>query len=267
MADPQAYVAIMSQIREAQPDDHFAQLPHYLDLKPGLQILEVCCGQGRVTQFIAQQVGDGHVTGIDISAAMIEAAQRRPGVTELPLTFQQADARQLPFPNHSFDRVYSMFSLEIVPEAERALAEMIRVLRPDGRFYNVDCDFRGMMIDSDMPALTKRIVAHFEEVGSNGTLVFSLPRRLKDLGIHQVHVEGYLDLSYDEEFAKGPAFEYALTRLIFLEPVIADAQIAGILSAAEAEQWLTEQDQRARDGRFYMSIPAYRVVATKPEGV
>ncbi len=267
MADPQAYVAFMSQIRETQPDDHFAQLPHFLDLKPGLQILEVCCGQGRVAQFVAQQVGDGHVVGIDISAAMIEAARRRPGVAELPLTFQQADARQLSYPDHSFDRVYSMFSLEIVPEAERAWAEMIRVLRPGGRFYNVDYDYRCMMIDSDMPALTKRIVSHFEEVGSNGTLVFSLPRRLKDLGIHKVHVEGYVDLNYDEEFAKDPVFGYALTRLIFLEPVIAEAQMAGIASATEAEQWLAEQDQRARDGRFYMSIPAYRVVATKPEGV
>lgn len=59
----------------------------------------------------------------------------------------------------------------------------------------------------------------------------------------------------------------ALTRLIFLEPLIADAQMVGILSAAEAEQWLAEQDQRAHDGRFYLSIPGYRVVATKPEGV
>src|SRR5215469_6545317 len=250
MADPQTYVASMSQIREAQPDDHFAQLPHFLDLKPGLQILEVCCGQGRVAQFVAQQVGDGHVVGIDISASMIEAARHRPGVAELPLTFQQADARQLPFPDHSFDRVYSMFSLQIVPEAERALAEMLRVLRPGGRLYHVDYDFRGMMIDSDIPALTKRIVAHFGEVGTNGPFVFSVPRRLKDLGIHQVHVEGYLDLIDDEAFAQDPTFDYALTRLVFLEPLLADAQIEGILSAAEAGHWLAEQDQRARVGRF-----------------
>jgi ubiquinone/menaquinone biosynthesis C-methylase UbiE len=267
MADPHAYVAIMSQFREAQPDDHFAKLSHFLDLKPGLQILEVCCGQGRVAQFVAQQVGDGHVVGIDASAAMLEAARHRPGVAELPLNFQQADARQLPFPDHSFDRVYSMYSLQIVPEAERALVEMIRVLRPGGRLYNVDYDFRCMMIESDMPALTKRIVAHFGEVGSNGEFIFSLPRRLKDLGIHQVQVEGLLELVNDEAFAKDPAFDYALYRLAYLEPLIADAQIAGIVSAAEAEQWLAEQDRRARDGRFYLSMPVYRMVAMKPEGV
>lgn len=267
MADPQAYVAIMAHVREAMSAEQFAPMTQLLDLKPGLQILEVCCGQGRVAQFVAQQIGDGQVFDIDISAAMLEAARRRPGVRELPLTFQQADARQLPFPDHSFDRVYSMYSLEIVPEPERALAEMVRVLRPGGRLYHVDYDNRGWMIDSDMPALTKRIVAHFGEVGTNGEFIFSLPRRLKDLGVHQVLVEGFLDLYYDESFVKDPVFDYAFTRRIFVENLIADAQLAGIVSAAEADQWLAEQDQRASAGRFYLSLPRYRVVATKPVGV
>ena len=89
------------------------------DLPPG-RTLDVACGTGFLTQHLR-----GEVVGIDQSDAMIEVARER-----LPdLTFVQGDALELPFPDTSFDRVFTSYFYCHLEENERAhfVAEAKRV--------------------------------------------------------------------------------------------------------------------------------------------
>jgi ubiquinone/menaquinone biosynthesis C-methylase UbiE len=101
----------------------------------GERVLDVACGTGLVAFDVAQAVGPGGaVLGIDLSAQMIAAAQRR--ALELNASnaaFLRMDAELLDLPNDSFDVALCALGLMYMPSPERALHEMRRVLRPGGR--------------------------------------------------------------------------------------------------------------------------------------
>lgn len=106
-------------------------------LQPHMQVLDVACGPGIVACAAAAQVR--HVTGIDLTPAMIEQArarQQRNGVANL--TWQIGDATRLPFPDQSFDVVLTRYSFHHMPEPIAALREMKRVARADGRIVVID---------------------------------------------------------------------------------------------------------------------------------
>jgi len=97
-------------------------------LKPGLRVLDLCCGQGNVSEAL---VGCGfRVTGIDFSPAMLEFARARAPSA----SFIEADAQRLPFGDAEFDTVVSNLGVCHVPDQPRALSEARRVLRKGGRF-------------------------------------------------------------------------------------------------------------------------------------
>lgn len=104
-------------------------------LAPGEQVLDVACGTGLVTFAAAQAVGPaGRVCGIDISGQMVDAAQRRAqslGMTNVEFT--RMDAESLSFPDASFDVALCALGLMYVPDPERAVQQMRRVVRPGGR--------------------------------------------------------------------------------------------------------------------------------------
>ena len=104
-------------------------------LAPGEQVLDVACGTGLVTLAAARVVGlAGGVTGVDLSGQMIESAGARAHAQGLPgIEFARMDAEALSFDAGRFDVVLCSLGLMYVPDSERALREMHRVLRPGGR--------------------------------------------------------------------------------------------------------------------------------------
>ncbi|MBC7665575.1 MAG: methyltransferase domain-containing protein [Caulobacter sp.] len=103
--------------------------------RPGERVLDVACGTGVLARELARLVGTtGEVVGIDLSQAMIDAANgRERDPASAPTHHARMDAQSLAFPDASFDVVLCCFGLMYLPDAERALAEMRRVLRPGGR--------------------------------------------------------------------------------------------------------------------------------------
>ena len=101
-----------------------------LGLVPGAVIVDVGCGTGRHARALAAEGID--VVGVDLSFGLLSSAgQRRPG------GWVQADARQLPLRTHCADVVWSLCQggFGITPGGDLAvLSEMVRVLRPGGRF-------------------------------------------------------------------------------------------------------------------------------------
>ena len=98
-----------------------------VDARRPLRVLDLCCGQGNVTRALVD--AGCEVIGADFSKAMLEiAAKQVPSAT-----FVEADAQDLPFEGEEFDAVVSNLGICHVPNQPLALAEIRRVLRPNGR--------------------------------------------------------------------------------------------------------------------------------------
>ncbi|MFN2557890.1 MAG: class I SAM-dependent methyltransferase [Nitriliruptorales bacterium] len=102
----------------------------------GVRVLEVGCGPGHLTIRLAREHGFD-VTGLDLDPAMIERARAnadrsRDGAQRRP-TFLVGDVASLAFPDGSFDLVVSTLSMHHWDDPRAGLAEIGRVLRPDGR--------------------------------------------------------------------------------------------------------------------------------------
>lgn len=95
------------------------------------EVLEVAVGTGLNLPFYPEDVT---LTGIDFSEGMLASARERGRVA----TLRQADAQALPFADASFDTVVCTLGLCSIPDADVAVAEMTRVLRPGGRLILVD---------------------------------------------------------------------------------------------------------------------------------
>lgn len=106
------------------------------DATEGMTVLDVACGPGIVACELAQR--GAHVTGIDLTPAMIEQAKSRSDGRGVAVTFQVGDARNLPFQTGIFDRVVTRYSFHHMENPGEVLAEMIRVCRPGGRLIVVD---------------------------------------------------------------------------------------------------------------------------------
>jgi SAM-dependent methyltransferase len=96
----------------------------------GLRWLDVGCGNGAFTETIMQRCAPMTVTGVDPSAAQLAFARTRPVLRHTELL--QGDAMALPLPDQSVDIAVMPLVIFFVPEPAKGVAEMARVLRPDG---------------------------------------------------------------------------------------------------------------------------------------
>jgi ubiquinone/menaquinone biosynthesis C-methylase UbiE len=104
-------------------------------LSPGDTLLDLACGPGIYTRPFARQVAPGLVVGLDLSPAMLTHARQRAGAEGLAnVALVRGDASRLPFATGRFDAVNCCGALHLFPDADLALREVARVLKPGGRF-------------------------------------------------------------------------------------------------------------------------------------
>jgi MPBQ/MSBQ methyltransferase len=109
-------------------------------LPPGTTVLDVGCGIGGSCRILARDYGFV-VTGITISPQQVQRAQELTP-PDLPVRFQVADALNLPFPDASFDVVWSIEAGPHMPDKARYASEMLRVLKPGGILVVADWNQR-----------------------------------------------------------------------------------------------------------------------------
>ncbi len=121
--------ARISGLQEAMAEEVLA----LLTLQRGERVLDVGCGNGKITAEIARRVPQGTVVGVDPSAEMIgfAATQFGPAV-QSNLQFQVGDARHLGF-REEFDLVVSFNALHWIPEQGQALRSMHMAMKPAGQ--------------------------------------------------------------------------------------------------------------------------------------
>jgi phosphatidylethanolamine/phosphatidyl-N-methylethanolamine N-methyltransferase len=99
--------------------------------RPGERILEVGVGTGLSLPLYPSHC---RVTGIDLSAGMLQKARERVAAHRLSnVELYQMDAGNMTFPDNSFDTVMAAYVVTAVPDYRKVMAEMIRVCRPGGR--------------------------------------------------------------------------------------------------------------------------------------
>ena len=103
-------------------------------VRPGMRVLDIAGGTGDLAREFARKAGaTGEVWLTDINPAMLARGRDRMIDAGLQIPVTQCDAEQLPFPDRHFDLVTVAFGLRNMTHKDRALAEMVRVLRPGGR--------------------------------------------------------------------------------------------------------------------------------------
>jgi ubiquinone/menaquinone biosynthesis C-methylase UbiE len=216
-----------------------------LRLAPGAAVVDVGCGTGRAVAELAER--GARAIGVDLDPAMLAAARGRfPG-----LDLRAADAVDLPLGDgdaHGYraDKVFHM-----LPEPAAALAECRRVLAPGGRVVLLGQDWDTMVIDSDQPGLTRRIVHARADTVPHPRIARAHRNLLLDAGFHDVEVEVHT------------AIFTAASTLPLLTGHADAARRTGAISGEEAEAWVGEQARRAAADRLMLAIPMFLAAATR----
>ncbi|MGB7554345.1 MAG: class I SAM-dependent methyltransferase [Candidatus Korobacteraceae bacterium] len=119
--------ARISGLQEAMADEVLA----LLDLKGSELVLDVGCGNGKITAEIAARVPQGAVVGVDPSQEMIAFASSHFSSSRLNLRFLVADARHLPF-REEFDLIVSFNALHWIPQQDEPLRSIRSAMKSDG---------------------------------------------------------------------------------------------------------------------------------------
>ncbi len=136
--------------REAAPVTDFF-LPH---VQSGMTLLDCGCGPGTITLGLAQAVAPGQTVGIDLEPSMIERANGFARERQVDnVRFQVANICDLPFPDASFDAVFTCAVLEHLSDPVQALQEIGRVLTPGGVVGAISTDWGEPLISPPSDAV------------------------------------------------------------------------------------------------------------------
>lgn len=225
-----------------------------IKVEPGETILDVGCGTGIVNRWLAQRTNLANpITGVDINAYLLSEAAalaRQEGLDQI-LTLQEGNAEALPFPDNHFDIVISSTVMEEV-NADKMLAEMIRVTKPDGRV--------GVIVRAtDRPFLV------------NLPLSFDLKNKVETQSVNRDEGVG---CSTDSLYLR---FQGSLLINIKMKPYLAVFDQPGgmveqfismgmksQLTPEALREWQSAEDEAVGNGTYFLTWPHHCAVGTKP---
>lgn len=116
------------------------KIPEFCNLLPSEIVLDIGCGSGAAVRAIASNLTTGHVTGIDPTSKMLEIASELTvkDSHSQRVTFLLAGAEKIPVESESCDLVLAVNTLHHWVDVNEGLNEVLRILRPSGRFVSID---------------------------------------------------------------------------------------------------------------------------------
>jgi ubiquinone/menaquinone biosynthesis C-methylase UbiE len=226
------------------------------EIRPGEVILEVGGGSGVVLREIARRtVGANRIIDVDINPYLLREAAAlalHHGLAE-QISFREGSAEAIPLADNSVDIALSLTVME-EGDADKMLAELIRVTRPGGRIA-------AAVRSRDIPCWT------------SAPLKPVLRAKVDQAGLINAGVSatGCADASLYQRFlAAGLKEVSAFPQFVSITPAevsvleISQQRVLATLSSAEAEEWRAAVDQAEAEGIFFLAVGHHCAVGTKP---
>jgi ubiquinone/menaquinone biosynthesis C-methylase UbiE len=217
-----------------------------LKLSNGASVLDVGCGLGHDAEAIlAETGGKGRVVGIDASKELIaKAIDRTQLLTHRP-EFKVGDALALEFDGNTFDACRIDRVLQHLNAPAQAVAEMVRVTRPQGRVSALDADWHTLSVAGGDIAVAQAVTRQRAFVASSqGDIGRRLVQLLMDAGCEDVGVEAEVSVLRDLGTAN-----FVLHIRSTLEAAISD----GAITRDAGEQWWEAVQELDGRGQFFAS--------------
>jgi ubiquinone/menaquinone biosynthesis C-methylase UbiE len=223
-----------------------------LKLRPGETVLEIGCGSGVFTRFLAQRTGGANpITALDINRYFLGEASllaRKEGLAEA-IEFRQGSAEDLSFADNSFDASIACTVMEEC-DARRVLAEMARVTRPGGRVgVMVRAEEMIAFVNAPVRAeLKAKMEIPRGNVAEKGCADASLYQRFREAGMASVKMFPQL-ATFGLDEPHGQRLE---------------AGILATLSDAETKEWRAATSSAQGRELVFIAKPFHCAVGTKP---
>jgi SAM-dependent methyltransferase len=259
--DPSVLDVIVHRLEARGRHPFFAKpLADYLDrmaIDTKSDVLDLGCGTGIAARAIASRPGfKGSVLGIDLSDHLVRAATRLAASEGLSdrVRFTVGDSQSLDLPPASFDAVIAHTLVSHLDAPAMALAEMRRVLRPDGVIGIFDGDYASLTFElGDEQRSRQMDDTIISSLVTNPRILRQMPRLLKQAGFAVAAVmPSIITEAGTAEFWKGSIESYA-----------ALVPSAGLITHAEAAKYRDELMAISARGAFFGSCVYYAYVAYK----
>lgn len=252
--------AIMSEQKGLVDVEYLRMTAHLLEhvklrsyalmaIKYGHKVLDVGCGAGFDTVALTKLVGEnGHVVGVDHDEEMVVVANRYAQESKVlsQVTHRHADANELPFRDNEFDSCRSERLFQHLKYPEKALSEMIRVTRPDGRVVVLDTDWGSVSVDTLEVDIERRL-ARFraEHILSNGYAGRQLYRLFKNAHLDGVSVEAFPLVTTNYDIGRY---------ITMMDKTEHEALVAGVISEDELQRFRASSECAREQGVIFGSV-------------
>ena len=234
------------------------ELCEALDIRAGQRVLDVAAGNGNASLAAARRWCE--VVATDYVPALLERARERAAAERLDITFREADAEALPFPDSSFDVVVSTFGVMFTPDQEMAASELTRVVKSGGKIGLANWTPEGFI-----GQVFKTIGRHLPPpTGARSPALWGTRGRISELfGIHAASIttaQRHFVFRY-----RSPAHWLEVFRAYY-GPLLKAFAALEPASRAELERdllTLIDRSNRARDGSIVVPSEYLEVVITR----
>jgi ubiquinone/menaquinone biosynthesis C-methylase UbiE len=255
-AGTQTRLADVLEIRGADPQQQAMRRAFLAEVAFPMRarVLEVGCGTGVLTRALASLRQVAAVVAVDLAAPLLMRA-RELAASLTDVTFQEADARSLPFEQGSFDAVVFDSTLSHVPGPEYALAEAFRVLRPAGVLAVFDGDYATATVAlGDHDPLQTCVDAMMAGSVHDRWLVRRLPALVRSCGFESARLRSY-------GFVETSEAGYVLT---VVDRGADTLRALGHLGDDAAAALKAEARRRIETGTFFGHVAYGSLVASRP---
>ena len=214
-------------------------------LKPGMRVLDLGCGPGSISVGLAKAIEPGELHGIDMEESQIGIARASAEAGgHSNATFHVGDATDLPFDDGYFDAVHTHAVLMHIPDTEKTLSEIKRVLKPGGMLGSREmitlASFAGP-VEALEPEAWGTFGRLLEARGGHPNMGADLKNIFVDAGFVDIEAS----VSFDAfSTAEDVAFFHAFViEWFFSDEVIEPATQFGIASREQFDRWRAELDR------------------------
>jgi ubiquinone/menaquinone biosynthesis C-methylase UbiE len=257
--EPSALDVMIGRLEVRGHHPYFAKpLSEYLDrmaIDRRSTVLDLGCGTGVAARAIAARPGfEGTILGIDRSDYLVQAARRFATDEKLSghVRFECGDSHALAIESTSFDAIIAHTLFSHLDDPAKVLAEMRRVLRPDGVIAIFDGDYASLTFELAEAERSRRMdEAIIASLVTNPRILRQMPRLLKEAGFA---VDAVMP-TIITEVGTAEYWKSAIEAFAKLVPG------AGVLSETEASAWVGEVLEASANGVFFGSSVYYAYIA------